>query len=339
MTNIAKQLNPNNDDDLVWDYNDIEGFIPSEVHKVTDQFNEAAFKKLVDITSSKVLTDSKTGVEYAYLTTKNSSKKTAVIHFNPFGNGMNENMQMRALYIFSVLQAFNIGSINTPMLSFAAPSGNPSIKLSKEFHDSISKGDFSLLAKKYLKTIKKHGFEELLIVGFSQGATIASSVAIEAVKANVKVTHLAIGEPANIFDRKLLALARTFMKSGKGNKKAIDDSGVHHMKKFYISDNKKEIRRNYFKMKKLNLNLAKGLSQDTFINDLKELVDTDIKLTIAYSDLNKICPPTVIRRIVYEHRARINDGTVQMVRLKNADHAWNDRLNLLATYYAYALSR
>jgi pimeloyl-ACP methyl ester carboxylesterase len=344
MHTLASKLNPGHIQDISWDYDAIEPLIPDEVQAVSDHFNATGFNELLGPLRELVRTDPTTGVDYALLATEISSKQEAIVHFNPFANGMDDNMLLRAEYLNMVFRGFGITDNNgsfLPLLTFSAPSASRTIRLKRHHHRKTARGEFDALASHYVSVIRKHGFRRLQIIGFSQGGTMAAAVAAEALRAGLQVSHLAVGEPANVMKRTRRQLGKDFNASAKHLNPAIDASGIVHLKEFYGGGSSVRYVLGLARMGRLNINLISGLSKATFTNDLHKVLKNDTVITVGWGGLNTISPPETMRRLISESRTgqNVHYHAIHTVELHGAHHTWADRLNVLATFYAYALLR
>lgn len=329
------RLNPKNSPDQSWDYTAIDAIIPSEVHEVTDHFNRTDFDTLLQPLRDQVTTDGQTGIDYLLLKDAASSHDTVVLHFNPFANGMRDNMLMRATYLHQVFEKY--GLANIPFLSFAAPSGSPNIKLKRHHYRSSNKGEFHAIAAQYLQIVQAWGYKNLYIIGFSQGATLAAAVAAIAPDHGFTVTHLAVGEPANVIKRSRRKLGKDFDASAQYLNDTLDATGIHHLKNFYVAGSQTKYLLRLAKMARLNMSLTGGLGKATFKADLQKVLQHDTIITVGWGGLNTISPPATMRALIDESRA--DDHAIHTVEIQSAHHTWADHLNLLATFYSYALTR
>lgn len=345
MHQLVKRLNPACQRDITWDYRRVDEIIPAEAHQVTERFNDSGFHELLAPLQASVSEDGTTGIEYVLLADAKSSKTTVVAHFNPFANGLDNNMLIRAAYLHQIFEACSVtdqDNRRVPMLSFAAPNASRNIKLKSHHHHATAQGEFRALAREYANIISKMGYKSLLIIGFSQGATLAAAVAAVASEFGMVVSHLAVGEPANIMKRNRARLARDFNASAKQLNPAIEASGITHLQTF-ASSTRSSIGYvlGLARKRRLNMNLASGLSKRTFPHDLEIVLRHETVVTIGWGGLNTIAPPAVMKKLVADSRAKhdLPYHAIHTVELAGAHHTWADQLNALATFYAYSLLR
>jgi pimeloyl-ACP methyl ester carboxylesterase len=341
MQRALNYLNPDDHKDIVWDYDKIHSKIAPAITQVVEQFNQAAFDDLFSEAASSMHKDQETGIEFVHIGREGASTSQAIVHFNPFLTSLDANMLMRASFLQKSLQALGLKDDDRNAISlvgFAAANADSSLKLTRKHRKPASRGDFGVLAREYVYVVQRLGYKSLYIVGYSQGATMAAAVAVEALRVGLEVSHVAIGEPANVLRRRRTKLGRDFLAADDFLNKAIDDSGIEHMKRFYFNVSPSfvlSMRRSV----RTNLSIASGLAKDTLKHDLAALAATQTKVTIAYGTLNKVCPKAAIEKIVNASRELPGAKGIYSVEVLNAHHAWGDRLNLLALFYAYGLSR
>lgn len=341
---MLQHLNPTNAEDLVWDSDDLDTVVPAGIHAVTDSFNLLEYESTMKPLRSLRTRDRASGVEYARITNPGDSQSTAIVHFNPFGNGLSDNMLLRAAYCNKTFRAAGVKDEHgkpMPLITMSAPSGTKRLKLHRRHHKRIARGQFDTLALHHLQIIKDMGYCKIAIIGFSQGASLAVAAAAVAYKIDITVTHLVIGEPANVVVRTKRQLARHFMDSGKHLPKAVEATNMHILTKAHSYERHKLGSLKLLRQISLNYSLIKGLSLSGFEAELGTTLAQKIPVTLSYGDLTTISPPDDLRRTVAKIRALpdYRPHSLQVVEITGGHHAWADTLNLLATYYAYGLLR
>ncbi len=337
-------LNPDNQQDLLWDFARVGHMIPKEVHATTEHFNQTGFEELIKPLRRLVQADEVTGIDYALLGSASDSGDEAVVHFNPFANGMTDNMLLRAGYLKKAFDGLDISDKQGQSLSLitlSAPSGSHRIKLQKHHHKATAKGDFTSLARHYLSIIQRHGYKKLRVIGFSQGASLAMAAAAIASQLKLQVSHVAIGEPANIIRRPKRTLVRDFVASAADLREVVRSNNMTHVRQVHAQENRLRYCVDILRRSRLNTNLARGLSKATFIKDFEAALAQDVRVTIGFGGLTTVCPPLVMREVVERVRREPHypKHFVHTVEVKDAQHAWADQLDILATFYGYALTR
>lgn len=335
MHPLLSQLNASDNQDISWHYDNV--IIPKEIEAVTQRYNASDFQQLIEPLREQVTSDGTTGIHYVLLKQAHSSHKVAVAHFNPFGNGMTDNMLLRAAYLHDVFDTVKISDTSLPVFSFASPSANKGIKFQRHHRKAMSRGDFTRIADQYLSVITSWGFKELRVIGFSQGATLAAAVAARATQHGVVVTHLAIGEPANVVKRSRRQLGTDFKVSAGHLNTAIDASGIEHFKRFYAQGSTARYLARLLPQARLTLAVTAGLGKPTLINDLRTVMHRDTKVTLSWGDINTVSPASAMQQIVAQSRA---DGhAIYTLEVAGGHHTWADTVNVLAAFYSYALVR
>jgi len=327
----------------IWDYDEVRGQIPAFIRRAVDDFNELSFDDLLGSASRCIKRDQQSGLEYLHLKATSGSSQEVVVHFNPFMLSFDANMLLRAQFLSMTLTASDIRDTSgrhLSLLGFAAPNGDKTLKLDRHERRATSKGDFSLLARNYVQVISHLGFKKLRIIGYSQGATIAAAVAVEAMRAGLQVSHVALGEPANVMRRGPLRLGRDFSFANRMLNKAIDDGGIEHMKRFYFSYRPAlALIWAFRKAPRKNISVIRGLGKDDFKEQLEALALSPARITVSYGSLNRVCPKRVIEEIFSSARSIPGAHSMHSVEINRAHHVWGDRLDLLAYFYYFALTR
>lgn len=335
MHKLVQQLNPANQPHVTWNYHDTDQLVPEDIVRVTEQFNATPYSILVEPLRAAITADSNTGIRYILQKKSTDSRTSAIVHFNPFANDLTDNMLLRAEYLHRVFRLHGMESL--PLFSFAAPSSNPGIRFTHKHRRHAARGNFAPMADRYLSVIASWGYTELRIIGFSQGATLAAAVAARAARHGIAVTHLAIGEPANVIKRSRRQLGKDFKVSTAHLNDAIDASGIHHMKQFYFNNSTTAYLRDLAKQARLNMSVTGGLGKPTLVHDVHQALQAGVSVTMSWGDMNVISPASTLRPLVEAQR---NDGhSIHSVEIADGDHAWADRINLLALFYTYALLR
>lgn len=343
---MTSKIEPNKSElytTVAWDYDDMRASIPAFIHRAVDEFNELEFEDLLQNATKHLRHDAQSGLEYLHLNTRSSSEDEVVVHFNPFMLSFDANMLLRARFLASCISASEIRDDTGKRLSligFASPNGDRTLKLSRRERRTSARGDFSLLARNYIGVISRLGYKKLRIVGYSQGATIAAAVAAEALRSGLGVSHVALGEPANVMRRGPLRLGRDFSAANRLLNKAIDDGGLEHMKRFHFSYRPAlGLIWAFRKSPRKNISVIRGLGKDGLKKDLRILASSPASLTVSYGSLNRVCPKKVIEKIFLSARSDPEAHSLHSVEIKGAHHVWGDRLDLLAYFYYYALTR
>ncbi len=344
MHTSLSHLNLNNDEDLLWDFAQVERMVPPEVKSVSQEFNRTGFDELIKPLRQLVQTDTVTGIDYALLKGVNDSKGNVIIHFNPFANGMTDNMLLHAKYLKRAFDGFGIADNRgqlLPVITLSAPSGNRRIKLQKHHHQATAKGDFKLLAQHYASIIQAHGYKNIRLIGFSQGASLAIALAAIAPQMKLRVSHVAIGEPVNIMQQRKMVMVRRFAVGAKHLKQVVESSQIIPLKEVHARESLLRYCLGILQRPRLNINLLRGLSKATFIKDLEASLVNQARITIGFGCLTTVCPSAVMREIIgsVRHLPDYQQYQVQTVEVKGAHHAWADQLDVLATFYGYALTR
>jgi len=327
----------------IWDYDEVRVQIPTFIRQAVDDFNDLSFDDLLSSASRCLNRDQQSGLEYLLLKATTGSSEEVVVHFNPFMLSFDANMLLRAQFLSMTLTSSDICDTSgrrLNLLGFAAPNGDKTLKLGRHERRATSKGDFSALARNYVHVISRLGYKKLRIIGYSQGATIAAAVAVEAMRAGLQVSHVALGEPANVLRRGPLKLGRDFSYANRLLNKAIDDGGIEHMKRFYFSYRPAlALLWAFRKAPRKNISVIRGLGKDDFKTELKALALSPARITVSYGSLNRVCPKRVIEDIFSSARSIPGAHSLHSVEIDRAHHVWGDRLDLLAYFYYFALTR
>lgn len=344
MDSLYKRLNPTNSLDLFWDPETIESLLPPEVERVSEEFNTTAYNELHKPLQQQIRVDKATGIAYAVLKNENDSSETAVVHFNPFANGLTINMLLRAEYCRRAFRALGLTDEDGKKLSvitLASPSRSSTIKLNKEHRLRAAEGQLDAIAAHYLEVVRGLGYKRLEIIGFSQGASVAAAAAAMAPSVGLIPVHLAIGEPANIMTRKKTSLMRHFAASAKHLKPAVRAGRIQAFEIAHRNETATRYVLGILRRPRLNYVLLKSLSKELFVHDITRALKNGTRITIGYGDITTISPPKIMQQIVTTTRKTSPDAThaIHTVEIKDAHHTWSDQLNLLATFYGYALTR
>lgn len=347
MLQDLRRLNPERSEDLIWDTRDqlsLDRLVPAHIHDVTNAFNELDYEAILEPLRALRMRDPETGIEFARLAKPQDNATTAVVHFNPFGNGLSDHMLLRADYCNQALRAGGLGDARgrtLPFVTMAAPSGNQQLHLDRHHHRRIARGQFDTLALQHLRIIKQLGYERIAIIGFSQGASLAIAAAAVASQLGLEVTHVAIGEPANIVARSRSKLARQFFGSSRHLPAAVKAVNLKALHQAHGQEKASDLTVKLLRKIRLNYNLLSGLSKPSFEAELDAVLRQGIPITLGYGDLTTISPPSDVRRIVTRVRREPDYKThsLHVVEVTGGHHTWADTLNLLATFYTYALLR
>lgn len=187
--------------------------------------------------------------------------------------------------------------------------------LSRYSLDVIFRGNFSPLAKLYLRTIEELGIEQFSIVGFSQGATLGAATLKEA-SDYFQLNGSALIDPPNTVDRTCKKLINDFESPGiHGLLKAIRDVQLppYSEASFAYESAELLIHLAAFDLSsKLepNHSIEEGFTWPNFESDLKQffLKRTSTKLLVASGSESKIAPTEVMRQIM----ANLSDFSDQL---------------------------
>ncbi len=326
--------------DTSWNYESDDFIFYEKINQVTEKINGLSYDEVSSMLEQKIVDCKLTGLKYLKLSS-DSRVHSAVVHFNPFGNSLNGSMLIRAFYIQKVLEEFDFKDGNgflPDMISFTAVNARQRFKPNRTQLKAIANGDFAKIAEVYVKSLQSQGYTQLFIIGFSQGATLAAAVAHRAVLSGIEVSHAVFGEPANVQNRRKRKLSRSFIRDYKHLKKAVDDSRIVHLTP-YSSPSKLKIFTSILYRPRLNYSLVAGLSHGSFERDFEYLANSKTVVTIGWSGLGSVCPPETIKQIIAKTRQLPTSNSIYTVSVSNTSHVWADRVNLLATFYIYGLTR
>lgn len=337
MSNFAQTINPENAPVIEWG---ADFTAPPEIEAVKDRFNHPDFVR-PDV---KVVRDEFTGIETAYHSRFGDSKETAVLHFCPFSCGVSsENMLLRGAFIHDALKETGIRDQygdTVPIISMSAPSRSSSVKqgLYGKGWEELRNGNFGFLAGLYSEVALKQysSVGKLSLIGFSFGG----SMAIErGAGKNADVTHVVAADPVNSHRRRFgrLTMLNEFGPEAKHLPSALRDAGVDPFIDAHEDDSTWDFIRNVFGRGAYSINMAisQGMSKNTLWDALLDnVLYSDRIITIGSGTRSGVAPAEAVGRIV----ARVEGDGVQFVSV-DGSHAWGDRIDQLATFYAYGLGR
>lgn len=327
--------------------------LEESIERAIHELNQKKPEQLIDELKQKVQ-KSPEGIQYAVLDGDRPTEYSdtdALVLFTTHANTITSNNLVRAEFIREAARFAGVRD-DKGRLKPVIMLGSPGVKGSKprlEQGDKelIRSGYFGPLAKEMLKAVSTKGIGRVSLLGFSEGADMATAGARYGYSANLDVGSLAVGDPAVVEERSQLALAKDFLKSGSSFQKAIEDSGIDAQKvalgaKPWSWNRNKDFTR--FGVTALldpvNRDLWKGLTHNSFEYALKEVLDGGglDKIIVAYGERSSITKPEVIEPILERVNHKYEPEVLSTIKVQEATHAWGDNLSLLAKLYMRALT-
>lgn len=339
---LLEAINPGNEPEIYWTQRDIAEFVPDEIERIKHDFNNQKYKELVHDLRKQRKYDTETGIRYALIGESGDSKESAVVHFNPFGNDMTDNMLLRASFLQKSFKKLGITDENgdsLPVLSLSAPSDLSTIKLDESQHETLKNGVIGPVTKEYLKVVKSLKIGRMAVIGFSFGASLATSSARLSQFQDLDVTHLVAGEPPNVVNRKKAALLKSFTSEAKYLKDDVKAGGIKAFETAHRYENPAIYTYKLLRQAKINYYLGFILAKNTLGEELVRVAFNGIPATLASGTKSTVCSPEDLRINIFPTRSNGMIGKVHEVTIENAHHTWGDNIPLLATFYAYGLTR
>ena len=347
MTDFIQRLNPDGRSHLEWQTDKRQEIIPDAIRVVKRRFNEFPYGVLTTNLRDQVRHDPDNGIAYAVLGNHGDSRESAVMHINPYGNGLTDNMLLRAEFVRESLNAVGIRDQNgdsLPVIALGAPGmGRSALKMERRVaYRKTAEGFLGHVAAEYLKVAREQNFGRVAIVGFSLGASLAPSAAVMAEGEGLDVTRIVAGDPANVVKRKPSELFKDFNSEAKYLEKDYTEPRIEH---FITAHKEHESELDYaagiLRRAKINLALFKGLTEDRFKDDLFSATYRGVPSTVAYGTSSLVSPSEHTHAAIEKSRQGIygGDHLVHSVSVEHAHHTWGDRVDLLSTLYAYGLGR
>jgi hypothetical protein len=300
----------------------------------------------------KTVKHSEAGVTYAVLKGEdpsNYSDTEALVMFNPFANSATPNMLVRAEFIRLVAEHENVrddqGKLK-PVIMLASPGlFGDRLALSRSEKKQVRSGDLGPAAKELLGAVSAIEYGRVALLGFSQGADMAISGALEAESSNLDLTELSVGDPAQVKERKAYELALDFLKSGSKFQGSIDESAIEAQKTAIgkssasLARNKDFIRFGVTALTPTNRTIWAALGKNEFESQMNRLINETAahKIVVGYGGESDISPPSEIEPALTRLHDEVADNRLISVRVNGKTHAWGDQLPLLAKLYMRAL--
>lgn len=229
--------------------------------------------------------------------------QNAVIALMPFGNPYNESTHIRTNAISSLLPAqtrillFPNNTINDKYYTFDNKESQ---------HDALD-----TLSNCILEACVRLGVDNVLLAGYSQGASVGAKFASNASGYDINVSGMVLGDPANVYSRSAGELRKDFTSTGIGQlNRAINDSGIGALSKVQHSrggfDSIAQLallaKAGMSSLIKENKELHKAMGGDSFVSDVEfassQYPDLrDDRLQIARMCLSKIALPNLVTDI------------------------------------------
>lgn len=206
--------------------------------------------------------------------------QNAVVALMPFGNPYNESIHIRADAISRLLPAhtrlllFPNNSINDRYYTFDSKDSQ---------HDALD-----TLSNYILEACVRLGVNNVLLAGYSQGASVGAKLASNAPGYDINVAGMVLGDPANVRSRSTSELRKDFTSTGISQlNRAINDSGIDSLSKAQHSrgglDSIAQLallaKAGMSSLIKENKELHEAMAGDSFVNDIEFA-------SSQYSDLN-----------------------------------------------------
>lgn len=266
--------------------------------------------------------------------------------FCPFANDVADNMLVCGEFVRRAVADEGIiddSGRPLPLLVIGSPSGSRGLKLTSSQIRDLS-DSLSFFAGAQVSLARNLGFQEIDLLGFSQGAAMAIAAATEAPRLGLKVRSLAVGDPPNVTARSLFQLLKDFKAENKHLEDDVRSSHIDASAKAYKLDldgfQKKinpylevvKFALAFLRKRKINLAIAGHLAKDDFEYRLADLLQTnpDYRPVIAFGGDSLVTPKEQLIEAADRVMQGFGLGHFELIEIEGAHHTWVDNSKLLA---------
>lgn len=284
------------------------------------------------------------GVRYLTLAPEGSSNTEAMVMFNPYTNGMTDNMMLRGEFIRMAAEKSGITDENgdsLPLMILASPALGSRVKMNSEEWMDTARGNLEVVSKKMLESIRELEVGKVALLGFSQGTETATGASSVAYEMGVDVSGLSVGDPVSAKKKLMLKMLSQFAAQGKNLEPTVQEAGVEPFMKAQGFGEHGSVSSMIKGNMQILLSMAKpssiaigaGMSRGGFDNRLAKALESngDMLTTVAYGE-SPLTENDDLEEILGSHTDR-----VQAIRVEGANHTWGDNAGLLAKLYLRAL--
>jgi hypothetical protein len=348
---IVDTFNPGGQrSDLLWTPDKDTFVYPEAVLQVADDFNNTDFRRLAHDVGEHVMRDNATGIEYGEWREEGDSDTDVIAMFSTFATRIDSNMQLRGEFCNRVFRQAGLtdqAGKPLPLIFFGAPAGNARYPLSHEQRKIVASGDLGPAAAAQLELLKRKGYGRAALLGFSQGGSMSAAGARVAHEQDMDITAVGAASVPNVIERGAFALQLAFGAQAKNLRPDLDKGDLLPFIEVHKRDySEAAYTRAMLSQLAINWALFKGMTHDRFGSDLKEALqqnsDAQTTISAAAGKRDGVGRANETRLTIenLRHDAQvIGAPNPHYVAIDQGHHSWGDRVTLLASFYAYALSR
>lgn len=289
------------------------------VEDTAERQNRYSFRELADqlgIDNAHIRTniDGK-AVEYLHIQPGDPASDAVRVLFSPMGNGLRENIVMRAMRLAEADNPEHLFVIGSP-----AHIGNPNNLLTRRERVAVAGGHFEPLSYPILDVLSRRQIQRVDALGYSLGATAAQGLVLAASDYGIETDKAVFAEPANTQERSLFRLLKDFAASGKELDQYVQQSESTPLNEA-IDAARDDIRFFAGLARLSNVAIARGLAKNTFDadNDLILNGQPNVQITSVFAEHSTLAK-----------LGKEDDLRIGRIMLRGAHHAAGDDIDLHA---------